>query len=100
MSQAGRFRLTVFEGSNTEAAAVYENELRDWGKYERLRLPGFDGSYSLSLSGLWAAFFANEQMPIEHTLTGYETIVKFGNTMQLKQDFRVTVELATPRVAT
>ena len=100
MTRAERFRLTVFEGNSTEAAAVHEDETGSWGQYERLRLPGFDGSYSLSLSGLWAAFFESGQTRVEQTLTGYETIVKFGNTMQLKQEFRVTVELATPRVAT
>lgn len=100
MTKAERFRLTVFQGNSTDAADVHEDDVGNWGHYERLRLPGFDGSYSLSLSGLWAAYFENGQTRIEQTLTGYETIVKFGNTMQLKQNFRVIVEPATPGVAT
>ena len=89
-----RFRIIVYEGSSTEAAATYENDLTSWADYEGLRMPGFDGSYSLSLSGLWAEFFAKDHAAVEQVLTGYETIVKFGDTMQLKQAFRVTIELA------
>ena len=95
MTQSNRFRLIVFEGNSHEAAAVHESELDDWARYEHLKLPGFDGSYSLSLSGLWGQFFETDHAPIEQTLTGYETIIKFGGTMQLKQLFRVTLELAT-----
>lgn len=95
MSRSKRFCLIVIAGNSSEAAAVCEGDLDDWKRYEQLKMPGFDGSYSLSLSGLWAEFFENGHVPVEHVVTGYETIVKFGDTMQLKQDFRVTIELAT-----
>lgn len=88
------FVLTVFEGSRTSGEATWEEEGTgaDWQKLEALRLPGFDGRVHLPLSGFWPAAFADCSPRFEQQIEGLETIVKFGNTQQLRTLYTVVFE--------
>jgi len=87
------FTLTIYEGSNSnsEPVIVYDGVADDWLSYCTVHPRGFDQSYTLRLDGYWENVLTNQLTEYTETLIGYETIVKFGNTMQLKQPFTVHI---------
>lgn len=88
------FVLTAYEGSRTSGEAVWEEKGTgdDWQKLDALRLPGFDGRVHLSLSDFWSAALADGGPRFEQQIEGLETIVKFGNTQQLRTLYTVVLE--------
>lgn len=88
------FVLTVDEGRRNSGEAVWQEEGtgNDWQKLDALRLPGFDGRVHLSLSGFWSAALANRSVRFEQQIEGLETIMKFGNTQQLRTLYTVVLD--------
>lgn len=66
----------------------------EWKDYLRVRVPGFDGAVSVSLENFWSAVLGQRLESAESEVTGLETIVKFGGTMQLKETFTAVIEVA------
>ncbi|MFL0803507.1 MAG: hypothetical protein K6L81_07290 [Agarilytica sp.] len=83
------FELNIYAGAGENSEPVYScSGLGDeWLQYMQVRLPGFDGTMLLRLEGFWRT--VAEEMPSRYSeqITAYETIVKMGDTMQLKSIF-------------
>ena len=86
-----KFELKIYCGKSNNGSCEYEVEgdCDQWSQYTQIKLPGFDGSVSLSLEGLWENAIQSKHNSISEVITGYETIVKFGSTQQLKTSYFV-----------
>jgi len=89
------FLVEIFSGSSIEGEAEYTcHGINDeWLDYQLVKLPGFDGVITVSLENVWQqALKGNESCYIVPVI-GYETIIKFGDTMQMKSHFTVKLSL-------
>lgn len=91
-----QFKLDVYRGKevNNTPENSYSGVGHDWMSYRCIYLQGFDGRITLNLELFWKKVIANKLKTFSQTLLGYETIVKFGDTMQLKEAFTVHAEIA------
>lgn len=80
------FEIKVYCGKSNEGICEYETKVYSalWQQYSLINLAGFDGSVSLSLGGVWEKVIQSKLSTISEVLTGYETIVKYGATQQIK----------------
>ena len=89
-----RFRLRLFRGRTADG----EPELdvagggHQWSDYVRVGVPGFDGRVSIDLSSCWQQVLDSGLTELESVVTGYETIIKWGDTRQLTETFCVLIE--------
>jgi len=85
------FVLTIYDGKNGdgEPVLVYEGSADDWSNCFIVHPSGFDGNYTLRLEDYLQHVVAKQLAEYSETLTGYETIIKYGNTMQIKHPFTV-----------
>jgi hypothetical protein len=86
-----RFRVTIQQSAG-ETIELHDS-LGQWQRYEELEMPGFSGTSCLDLSSLWRNFFDSDFRRSESTVIGYETIVKFGDVIQLKTNLVIVIEL-------
>lgn len=88
------FLLNIYAGRNATEEALWQEQGKgaDWQKLDAIRLPGFDGRVHLPLVGFWAAALAARQPRFEQQVEGLETIVKFGDTMQLRTVYTAVLE--------
>ena len=64
-----------------------------WHGYVHVRAPGFDGAVSVDLGECWRRALAMDGGRFEGEATGLETNVKFGRTVQLRERFRVVIDV-------
>ena len=85
------FDIEIFSGSLAEGESEhhYSGENDEWLDYLNIKSPGFDGVISISLEGVWRTAIEQQKTNYTAPVTGYETIVKFGDTMQMKSSFTV-----------
>jgi len=85
------FELEIFNGRHAEGEPEhhYSGENDEWLDYLHIKTPGFDGVISLSLEAIWRTAIEQQKTSFIAPVTGYETIVKFGDTMQMKSSFTV-----------
>ena len=90
-----RFQLKIFRDKKVadEPEATYTGSMDELTAYQVLKLAGFDGRITLRLDDFWNKVIEEGLSEYIATLTGYETIIKFGNTMQLKELFTVVVDI-------
>jgi len=90
------FELEIFTGNRAEGEAEhhYSGENDEWLDYQYIKSPGFDGVISLSLEAIWQAAIEQQKTNFIAPVTGYETIVKFGDTMQMKSPFTVKLHIS------
>ncbi len=88
------FLLSVYKGGQAtgEAEWTAQGANDDWQHMSALRLPGFDGRVHLALSDFWQAAIADGSPRFEQQVEGLETIVKLGDTMQLRSRYTVVLE--------
>ena len=87
-------RLCRGPGAGGEPELSVSGSGDEWERYLRVRVPGFDGSVSIDLEGFWAAVLEQKLEAAEAEVTGYETIVKFGDTRQLREKFTAVVKIS------
>ena len=87
------FDLKIYKGKRTEFNPECEvsGEGEEWAKYSRLSFPGFDGSIKLSLEDVWHHVINNQIESHQQQVEGLESIVKFGDVMQLKEIYTVVI---------
>ena len=88
------FELNIYRGQTVTDTPEYSviGAGDDWANHTRLKFPGFDGSISLSLEDFWLNVLNNKTESCVQLLEGYETIIKYGDTMQLKEPFMVELK--------
>ena len=89
------FELKVYPGRNLEAEPEYEvsGSGSAWLDHTRLRLPGFDSYVSLNLEAFWRAAIEGRHAQYQDTVTGLETIFKFGQQTQLRETYTALVSI-------
>jgi len=89
------FKLELFNGDDVEAEPEYscQGEGDEWLNYQQIRLPGFDTTVFVSLEAVWQQAIEQQKPSSIVSVTGYETIVKFSNTMQLKTPFTAKLSI-------
>ena len=88
----GRYRLRVFHRSEREALADLEGRGEQWRDWAVVRVRALDDRFTLRLEGVWAALLEGGGGPLDVELEGLCTVVKFGDTLQLRETFRVLAE--------
>ncbi|MEH6502824.1 MAG: hypothetical protein V7682_02860 [Cycloclasticus sp.] len=90
------FLVEVFNGKKMDAEPEYtfQGENDEWLEYQNLRLQGFDGSISIQLENIWREVLNQQKSYFIAPVVGYETIIKFGNTMQIKTPFTVKISIS------
>jgi len=89
------FQLQLFSGRSKKGECVFEksSNSNNWQDYIDLKVPGFSGSVSVSLASAWHTVINEQLDSYSGLVTGYETIVKFGNTHQLKENYTVKISV-------
>lgn len=90
---SGSFRVNVYHCSSTESVAEYLGTGAEWRLRFALRAPIGDETYTVRVDTVWVDLLQGDQDRIEQDVEGLATIVKFGDTMQLRETFRVVVEI-------
>jgi len=88
------FNIDIYKGKSTDGDPLesYSGQKQEWQDYQLLRVhDGFDGAVSLHLGDCWNTVLKNGLTSFTQAVTAKETIIKFGNTMQLTHDFTVVV---------
>ena len=90
-----KFDLKIFSGNSNRGDCHYEAEGSsiEWQEYQHIKLPGFDGAVFLSLEAIWKNAIDVKLTSIFLPVIGYETIVKFGATQQLKEQYFVELNI-------
>ena len=58
-----------------------------------MSVPFYDESYTVRVSTVWVDLLETDENRIEQEVEGLCTIIKFGNTLQIREPFRVVVEI-------
>jgi hypothetical protein len=89
----GSFRVNVYHRSSADPVAQYVGTGDEWRLRSSLRTPIVDETYTVRVDGVWSDLLQGDQDRIEQDVEGLATIVKFSNTMQLREPFRVVIEI-------
>jgi len=89
------FELRIFSGQTNQGKCEFETKIEpsEWPQFLQVKLPGFDGSVSVSLEEFWASALQSNQTYYSQAVFGYETIIKFNNTQQLKVPYLVELKV-------
>ena len=89
----GSFRVSVYQGKSAEAVREYEGVGAEWKLRSSLSIPADDESYTVRIDTVWVDLLRGNEERTEQEVDGLCTIVKFGDTLQLRKPFRVVIEL-------
>jgi hypothetical protein len=89
----GSFRVNVYHRSSADPVADFVGTGDEWRLRSSLRTPIIDETYTVRVDGVWSDLLQGDQDRIEQDIEGLATIVKFGDTMQLREPFRVVIEI-------
>ena len=87
----GSFQVSIYHRSSIEALAEYVGMGPEWRLQPVLRAPVGDLSYSVRVDTVWVDLLNSFQDRIEQEVEGLSTIIKFGDTLQLQETFRVVI---------
>jgi hypothetical protein len=89
-----RYRLSVRAEGGRQDSPVFLHEVGEEAihRYQRVRVEHVATFYSVNLTEAWIRFMASPNTPLVLMVTGFETVEKFGGTVQLKQRFVVRME--------
>ena len=93
----GRFRVSIFLGSSKESLNEYVGVGEEWRDFDIIKARHVDESYSVHVDTVWVHLLRGSDLRIEEEVVGLCTIIKWGNTLQLKEAFRVVIETELPR---
>ena len=89
----GYFRVNIYHRGSTDSIHEHVGAGAEWQLESTLRIPIADESYTVRIDTVWAKLLQGDEDRIEQEVEGLCTIVKFGDTMQLRERFRVVIEL-------
>ncbi len=95
MTLVQSFELKIYPGANLEAEPAYEasGDGQSWMDHAYVRLPGFDSYISLDLNEFWQTAIEGQHRQYQDSVTGLETIHKFGEQTQLRENFTAVVSI-------
>lgn len=89
----GSFRVSISHRSSSDSLREHEGIGDEWEVYSTLRIPFSDESYTVRIETVWVDLLEGQSDRIEKEVDGLCTIFKFGDTMQLREPFRVVIEI-------
>ena len=89
----GSFRVSIYHRSSTESVNEFHGVGAEWQLKSMLSVPFDDESYTVRIDTVWADLLQRDEDRVEQEVEGLCTIVKFGDTMQLREPFRVVIEV-------
>ena len=89
----GDFRLGIYHYGSTDPIREYVGTGDEWQLESVLSVPYFDHSYSVRIDCVFVELLRSSEDRLEEEVEGLCTIIKFGDTMQLREPFRVVVEV-------
>jgi hypothetical protein len=92
-SSIGSFRVSVYHRNSTDVVREFEGVGAEWQLRSTLSIPTDDESFAVRIDTVWADLLQGDEDRIEREVEGLCTIVKFGDTMQLRKPFRVVIEI-------
>ena len=84
--------MSVFRGNLNESIRQYEGTGAEWKLQPNLSTPFYDESYSVGVTNAWIELLERGVDRYEEDVEGFCTIIKFGDTMQLRETFLVLIE--------
>ena len=89
----GSFPLCLYHHSSTESLRVYEGVGAEWLFQSKLSVPIHDVSYTVRIDTVFVDLLRGNESRIEQKVEGLCTIIKFGDKLQLREPFRVVIEV-------
>lgn len=89
----GSFRVSIYHGNSTDSIRQYVGTGAEWQLESTLSVPFYDESYTVRIDTVWVDLLKGDENRIEQEVDGLCTIIKFGDTMQLREPFRVVIEV-------
>ena len=89
----GSFRVSVYFRNATKSVREYEGVGAEWQLRSTLSVPTDDESYTVRIDTIWVELLQGDADRIEQEVEGLCTIIKFGDTMQLRKPLRVVIEV-------
>ena len=90
----GSFRVSIYHRISPESVREYRGAGAEWQLKSTLSVPIDDESYTVRVDTVWVDLLQGDQDRIEREVEGLCTIIKFGDTMQLREPFRVVIEVS------
>lgn len=87
------FCVSIYHCSSRKSLRGYEGTGAEWQLRPTLSVPYRDESYTVRIDTIWAELLQGKEDRIEKEVDGLCTIIKFGDTMQLREPFRVVIEI-------
>lgn len=87
------FRVSIFHRNSKETLRTQSGTGEEWKADPVVTVPIRDESYSIRLSTVWVDLFESGLNRIEQDVDGLCTIIKWGDTMQLREPCRVVIEI-------
>ncbi len=101
VKQLSRFSLVIYPNaflldSDTEFEPIsqFEGDYSLLSQYQQVKIPGFDGAQTIRLEAFWGHVLPNQVTEIVFPVVGVETIVKWSNTRQIQEKFKLHAKLA------
>jgi hypothetical protein len=84
---------TVDNRQDFQPIVEYSDKGINWSDYQRLKVPGFDSVQTVCLTDFWNSILSEQIEEITVPVVGVETIIKWSNTRQIKQQFKLHARL-------
>jgi hypothetical protein len=89
----GSFRLRLYHHSSTESVREYEGVGAEWHLQSTLSVSIYDVSYTVRINTVFVDLLRANESRIEQKVEGLCTVRKFGDWLQLREPFRVVIEV-------
>lgn len=91
----GHFRVDVHRRGRTPLRS-FVGTGDEWKARPFLSVSHQEDSFEVPIGDVWAELLEGSQNHIDRTIVGLCTIIKFGQTMQLREQFRVVIQIRLP----
>ncbi len=91
------FRLD--SGIELEPISRFEGDYSMLNQYQQIKIPGFDGAQVIQLEAFWNHVLAKQVTEVVFPVVGVETIVKWSNTRQIQEKFKLHAKLQFAKIS-
>ncbi|MFT7641501.1 MAG: hypothetical protein ACI9G1_003251 [Pirellulaceae bacterium] len=89
----GSFRLCLYHHSSNESLREYKGVGAEWLLQSTLSVPIYDVSYTVRIDPVFVDLLRGNESHIEQKVEGLCTVRKFGKCLQLRETFRVVIDV-------
>ena len=89
----GSFHLCLYHHSSTESVREFEGIGTEWLLQPTLSVPIYDESYTVRIDTVFVDLLRGRESRIEQKVDGLCSVRKFGDWLQLREQFRIVIEV-------